>query len=113
MAVSMSAHGVLFFMEPGAMEEIKGMAIGPDMFLFMALFWWVPLVMAFLSLSLKDAVNRKVNLVIGGIFTILNIVHFIEHLAQPSAHMILLIGSIVVATALIVWHAWKWPEKEK
>ncbi len=112
MAVSMSAHGLLFFMEPGAMEEIQGMAMGPGMFFFMALFYWVPLVMAFLSLSLKDAVNRKVNLVIGGVFTILNIVHFIEHLAQPSAHMILLMGSTVVATALIVWHAWKWPKKE-
>ena len=113
MAVSMSAHGILFFMEPGAMEEMKEMALGPGWLLFMALFWWIPLVMAFLSLSLKDEINKKTNLVIGGIFTILNIIHFIEHLTKPSAYTILLIGSTVVVAASIVWHAWKWPEKEK
>ena len=38
MAVAMSAHSVLAFMEPGAIEEIGEMAIGPGMMLFMALF---------------------------------------------------------------------------
>ena len=112
MAVSMSAHAVLSFMEPGAIEEIRAMAMGPEMFLFVALFWWIPLVMAVLSVTLKDVANRWMNLVMGGIFTILNIVHLIEHLAQPSAHQLLILGSTVVVTALIVWYAWKWPKQE-
>jgi hypothetical protein len=29
---------VLSFMEPGAMEEMREMAMGPEMFFFMALF---------------------------------------------------------------------------
>ena len=112
MAVAMSAHGVLAFMEPGAMEQIGEMQMGAGMHLFMALFWWVPLVMAVLSVTLKDLANRWTNMILGIVFTALNIFHLIEHLAQPSAHQILIIGSTVVVTALIFWHALKWPKQE-
>jgi hypothetical protein len=112
MAVAMSAHGVLAFMEPGAMEQIGEMQMGVGMLLFMALFWWVPLVMAVLSVTLKDLANRWTNMILGIVFTALNIFHLIEHLAQPSAHQILIIGSTVVVTALIFWHALKWPKQE-
>jgi len=114
MAVAMAAHSVLSFMEPGAMEEMWKMAMGPEMFLFMALFWWAPLVMAFLSVTLKDSANRKANMIVGVVFTVLNIFHLTEHLttAPPTAHQLLIIGSTVVVTALIVWYAWKWPKQE-
>jgi len=112
MAVAMSAHGVLAFMEPGAMEQIGEMQMGAGMLLFMTLFWWVPLVMAVLSVTLKDLANRWTNMILGIVFTALNIFHLIEHLAQPSAHQILIIGSTVVVTALIFWHALKWPKQE-
>jgi len=112
MAVAMSAHGVLAFMEPGAMEQIGEMQMGAGMLLFMTLFWWVPLVMAVLSVTLKDLANRWANMILGIVFTALNIFHLIEHLADPSAHQILIIGSTVVVTALIFWHALKWPKQE-
>ena len=112
MAVAMAAHSVLAFMEPGAMEQIEEMQISAGMFLFMALFWWVPLVMAVLSVTLKDLANRWTNMILGIVFTALNIFHLIEHLADPSAHQILIIGSTVVVTALIFWHALKWPKQE-
>lgn len=112
MAVAMSAHSVLAFMEPGAMEQIGEMQISAGMFLFMALFWWVPLVMAVLSVTLKDLANRWTNMILGIVFTALNIFHLIEHLADPSAHQILIIASTVVVTALIFWYALKWPKQE-
>lgn len=112
MAVAMSAHGVLAFMEPGAMEQIGEMQMSAGMFLFMALFWWVPLVMAVLSVTLKDLANRWTNMILGIVFTALNIFHLIEHLTDPSAHQILIIGSTVVVTALIFWHALRWPKQE-
>ena len=112
MAVAMSAHSVLYFMEPGAIGEIEGMQLGEGMLFFMAIFWWVPLVMAVLSLILKDSANRWANFVLGIVFTVLNIVHLItEHLAQPSAHQLLIIGSTVVVTGLIAWFAWRWPKQ--
>ena len=113
MAVAMSAHSVLYLMGPGAIEEIEGMHLSAGMFFFMAIFWWVPLVMAVLSLTLKDPANRWSNFVLGIVFTVLNIVHLItEHLAQPSAHQLLIIGSTVVVTGLIAWFAWRWPKQQ-
>jgi hypothetical protein len=111
MAVALSAESALFLMRPGAVEEIEAMAMGPEILFFMSLFWWIPLVMAFLSVTLKDVANRRINLIVGAILTVVNIAHFIEHLAQPSAHTILLVGSTVAVTALVVWYAWKWPRQ--
>jgi len=112
MAVAMAAHSILYFMEPGAVAEVEGMQLSAGMLLFMALFWWVPLVMAVLSLTLKDSANRWANFVVGIVFTILNIVHLTEHFASPSAHQILIIGSTVVVTGLIAWFAWRWPKQQ-
>jgi hypothetical protein len=112
MAVAMSAHAVLSFMGREAVEEIWEMEMGQGMMLLMALFWWVPMVMAVLSLTLKDSANRWANFIVGIVFTILNIVHLAEHLAQPSADMILLIGSTIVVTGLIAWFAWRWPKPQ-
>jgi len=109
MAVAMSAHAILGFMEPGAMEK---MAMGPGMLLFFALFWLVPLWLAFVSMTVKDSCNRWTNFILGIIFTILNIFHLTEHLAQPSVHQLLIICSTIVITALIAWYAWKWPKQE-
>jgi len=106
MAVAMSAHGVLSFMEPGEM------AVGSGMLFFMSLFWWVPLVMAFLSITLKDVANRWANMILGIVFTALNLFHLIEHFAEPSVHQILIIGSTVTVTALIFWYALKWPKQK-
>lgn len=111
MAVAMSAHSVFAFMDPKAVEQMKEMQISPMMFLFMALFWLIPLIMAFLSVTLKDSVNRWVNIILSFIFTIFNIFHFTEHLAQPSIQQIVIIGSTVVVTALIFYYAIRWPKQ--
>ena len=116
MAVAMSVHSIIGFMEPGMIEEImsgeiEGVKLGTGMLVFMALFWLVPLWLAFVSMTLKGSANRWINFVLGIIFTILNIWHFIGHLASPV--QILIIGSTVVVAALIAWYAWKWPEEEE
>ncbi len=112
MAVAMSAHSVLAFMERDVVEQVWEMQLSAGMFVFMALFWLIPLIMAFLSLTLQDAANRWANIVLGVVFTLLNIWHLTEHLAPPLVHQILVIGSTIVVTALIAWHALKWPEQE-
>jgi drug/metabolite transporter (DMT)-like permease len=114
MAVAMSAHGLLVAMVPGGLEkatsEVESM--GSGMLVFMALFWLVPLWLAFVSMTLKDSANRWVNFILGIIFTLLNIWHFTEHVAEPAVEQILIIGSTVVVTALIAWFAWRWPKQE-
>jgi hypothetical protein len=112
MAVAMSAHSIFSFMVPELVEEMWGMEMGQGMMLLMALFWWIPMVMAVLSLTLKDSANRWANFILGIVFTILNIVHFTEHLSPPSACQILIVGSTIVVTGLIAWLAWKWPKPQ-
>lgn len=107
---------ILGFMEPGVIDqlrlgEIEGMKIGPELLLFFAILLLVPLVMAFLSLALKDSANRWANIILGIVYAGIGIVE-LATTANPSAYSILLEASKVVVTALIVWYAYKWP-KEK
>ena len=114
MAVAMSAHSLFAAMVPGGLDKVisEMEAAGVGMWLFMVCLRLVPLWLAFLSMTLKDSANRWVNFVLGIIFTLLNIGHLIEHLAEPSVQQILILGSTVVVTALIAWYAWKWPKEE-
>ncbi|WP_455277672.1 hypothetical protein [[Eubacterium] cellulosolvens] len=78
---------------------------------FGVVFLLVILVMAFLTVTLKDVANRRVNLVLGGIFTIINIAHIFGcPVARSSAHQIIIVLSTIVVSILIVWYAWKWPK---
>ena len=122
MAVFISAHSLLAYGAPGMLEKfISEMeAGGAGMWVFMACFWLFPLWLAFLTMTLKGSANRWVNLILGIIFTILNIFHFFEcgvpliegGMPEATAHHILIVGSTVVAAALIAWYAWKWPKQE-
>ncbi|MCP8308385.1 MAG: hypothetical protein H3Z52_06545 [archaeon] len=109
------ASGLLMLMEPGVIEqimtgEILGMKIGPEFLLLFAIILLVPLVMAFLSLTLKDSTNRWANIIVGIVWFGLLLTDLPTYLANPSAYAILMWLSQVVATALIVWYAWKWPK---
>jgi heme A synthase len=112
MAVAMSAHGVLSFMEREVVEQMWEMEMGPGMMLFMAILWWVPLVMAVLSVTLRDSANRWANMILGIVFTVLSIGHLTEHLAHPAAHQLLIVASTIVVAALIFWFALKWPKQK-
>ena len=119
MAVAMSAHMELSLLEPGVIEQIASTQIDEGMFLFMALFWLIPLTMAFLSVTLKDVANRRANISVGVVAVALNFFHSLYelvvqpsiHMVQPSLHQLLIDGSTIVVTALIVWYAWKWPRQ--
>jgi len=117
-AVSMSAVVSVMFMVPGVIdevrgEEIAGMKIGHELLLVMAItYYLVPLVMAVLSVTLKDSTNRRVNIIVGIVYTgyiLIELISNIVTVAYPYA--ILMDISAVVAAALIAWYAYKWPKK--
>ena len=122
-AVGMSAHMDLIAVDPAAMKVAAEWAATarPVAWVFMSLFWLVPLWMAFVAMTARGSSNRRANFIVGIVFTILNIWHFFmcgvpifqRGLAEPTAHHILLVGSTVGATALIAWYAWKWPRQEE
>jgi hypothetical protein len=102
--------------EPGAIEqvmagEIGGIKITPELLLTLAILILVPLIMAFLSLTLKGSINRWANIVVGVVFVVLQLIALGEAVATPVAWEILMEISKVVAPALIVWYAWKSKQK--
>ncbi len=107
--------GAGFFMlwEEGVIEqiiegELMGTKITPEIILIDIIFLLIPLVMAFLSLTLKDSINRWANIIVG-IFSIgLMLTGFAESTAPYS---ILVNLSMIVVAALIVWYAWKSKQK--
>lgn len=114
------AHSILVVWEPGGQTKMISRleAMGAGGMLFEATFSLIPLWMAFVTMTIRDPWNRWSNLVLGIAFTLLNIFHFFlcgvpliqgGPVSEPAAHHILLVGSTVVATALIAWYAWKWP----
>lgn len=119
-SVAMSAHYAMYLFEPGAVEKVISgeMALSSGLAIAEVLVnWLIPLAMALLSVTLRGVTNRRVNLVLSGVFTILGIIHLmtcpIVHIYDnPSIHQLLISISTVVATALIFWYAYKWSKHE-
>lgn len=114
----MSAHYALYVFEPGSLQKVISgeMALSPELAMGETLTnWLIPLTMAFLSSTLRKVTVRRLNLVLGGIFTILGIFHLVTcpivHIyTNPSIHQSLISISTIVVTALIFWYAYKWPK---
>ncbi len=103
-------YGSFMLWEEGVIEqimagELHGAEIGPEVMLINAISLLIPLVMAFLSLTLKDSINRWANIIvsIGSIGFIL--IGFT--MVSPAEYAILLNLSMIVAAVLIVWYAWR------
>lgn len=116
----MSASMILAVFWPGMIEDVmagkmEGWQVSDGLLIFFGLFWLIPLVMAVLSLTLKDKANRWTNFIVGLVFTIFWILHPFIHLASgmplPLHQLMFNIASIVSA-GLVTWWAWKWPTQE-
>ena len=114
-AVAMLANTVLYLIVPGVIDEIRageivGMQAGAELILGMAIaYYWLPLVMTIVSLTLKDKVNRWLNILLGSFyaaFILFELSMNVTTVAYPYA--ILMDVSVLAVAALIAWHAWKW-----
>jgi len=114
-AVAMSANTILYLIVPGVIDEVRageivGMQAGAELILGMAIaYFWVPLVMAVLSLTLKDKANRWANIILGAfyaVFVLFELTMNVTTVAYP--YTILMDSSVIAVAALISWNAWKW-----
>lgn len=100
--------------KPGQIEEMMAGRMGPlpvtqVSLLTASIMMLVPAVMVFLSLAMKPTVGRWVNIVLGLVYTAINI----GNLVGETWAFYLLFGIVELAlTLLIVWHAWKWRNVE-
>ena len=106
---------LLYIMEPGILQqfisgEVEGEKITPEYLLLGATILLIMLVMAFLSVTLKDRVNRWANIAAGIAYFVLYLGDLVTSLTQLRAYRILLTGSGIIVYALIIWYAYKWPK---
>jgi hypothetical protein len=89
--------------------EVEGMQITQAMYLGMAALMVIPIVMVFLSLTLKYKANRWTNIILAIFFFAFNLIGLPTY---PSAYDKFLIIVGLAFNVLTVWHAWKWPRPE-
>ena len=115
-AVAFLAHQILVLMEPGIIAQLmagqaEGQKIGPELILSFAILMLVPMVMAFLSLTMKDSMNRWVNIIVGAVFAALWFTGVVNAALSAYWGGALMTLSAIVASALIVWYAWNSKQK--
>ena len=76
--------------EPGFIDgliagELAWAQITPELMLVLAIILLIPPVMAFLSLTLKDSINRWANIILGIVFAVLAPIGLSDFLAQLTA----------------------------
>ena len=97
---------------PGFVEEAVTQ-VTPESVLMLAIIAMIIPVMALLSLTLKDSINRWLNIIVGIVFAVLMPIGVVGG-GFPTAYVpSLALISIVefVAAVLIVWTAWKSKQK--
>jgi hypothetical protein len=97
---------------PGFVEEAVAQ-VTPESVLMLAIIAMIVPVMALLSLTLKDSINRWLNIIVGIVFAFLMPIGVVGG-GFPTAYVpSLALISIVefVAAVLIVWTAWKSKKK--
>ena len=111
-SIAFLAHQILLLMEPGIIEnlmagEAEGQKIVPELILFFAILMLVPMLKAFLSLTLKYSIIRRINIIVGTIFAVIWLVGVVDAVQSAYWGGALMTFSAVVASVLIVWYAWK------
>ena len=89
--------------------EMSGMQISQELMLGMAVLMVVPIVMVFLSLIIKYAANRWVNIILPIVFFVFNAIGLPTY---PSLYDQFLIIVGLVFNVLTVWVAWRWAQPE-
>jgi hypothetical protein len=115
LALCQSASVGLVLQQPGAISDLsRGRLLGQDVQTPAAqvstlLAWLVPMVMAYLTLVLKDADCRSTNLVLGAGGALYGVTNLVPPPDWTLATGLLAALGTVVVPLLILWHAWRWP----
>lgn len=88
--------------------EISGMDMSQGLLLGMAILMLIPIVMVFLSLTLKYPIIRWASIVLAILLFLFNLVGLPSY---PSLYDQFLIVVGLVFNILTVWYAWRWPKQ--
>ena len=96
---------------PGEVEALSAGDMGPlgpataSILIFASLMMAIPTMMIFLSVFLPANASRWSNIVLAGLYTLIQFWSFSD---SPPFYVIVVALEIVV-TGMIIWTAWRWP----
>jgi hypothetical protein len=98
----------------GIIEGTGNVVITNDLLLVMSMIFMVPILMSFLSLTVRYPAIRRANLIIGMFFALFDLIFLCLALFvwQSTAYEILWSMMYLVFTASVVRYAWKWMNPE-
>ena len=105
---------ILSLFRPGQVEEMLAGQMGPlpvtqGSLLTASILMMIPAVMVFLSLVLKPKAVRWANIILGALYTLINI----SNLIGETWVYYVSFGVVEIAlTLLIMWQSWKWMDSE-
>jgi Family of unknown function (DUF6326) len=105
---------ILSLFKAGRIEKMMEGFMGPfpvtqGSLLSASILMMIPAVMVFLSLTLKPKVNRWANIILGVLYTFVNISNLI---GETWVYYISFVVVEIALTLLIVGYAWKWRNPE-
>ena len=105
---------ILSLFKPGLIEKMMEGLMGPfpvtqGSLLTASVLMIIPAVMVFLSLTLRPKVNRWANIILGVLYTFVNISNVI---GETWIYYISFVVVEIALTLLIVGYAWKWRNPE-
>ncbi len=98
-------------LEEALTGEMGGIQISQTFLLGAAVLMSASILMTFLSVVLPARVNRPTNIIMG-IFHAIVLAATMTVPGETWAHYALYMVFEAVFIAMIIWHAWKWPEQE-
>lgn len=110
-------YGDIFSMfVPGTIKDLINGKMGlgtttPLKLLIISIVMAIPASMVFLSLLLKPAINRWVNIVLGVVYTIIMILTLLDSIGSWWIFYQFLGIVEMIITLMIVRLAWKWPKQ--
>jgi hypothetical protein len=72
-----------------------------------------PILMSFLSVTLRYPLVRGANLIIGTFFVLFEVYFLISFYLQDPAYEIFWGIAYLSFALLVVWYAWRWPKEER
>ncbi|MBI9045494.1 MAG: hypothetical protein JEZ06_13470 [Anaerolineaceae bacterium] len=104
------------FHDPVALNELVAgttdIPVTNAMLLVLSIILAIPIVMSFLSLTLKDKANRRANLSTGIFFVVWELIFLVFVYSQAPVYEIFWGFAYLIFASLVVWNAWKWPKQE-
>ncbi|HEU5261657.1 MAG TPA: DUF6326 family protein [Gemmatimonadales bacterium] len=104
--------------DPAALRELvagtSAVPVTNELLFLMSVIFAIPILMSFLSLTLKDRANCWTNRTVGIVFVAFDLAFLgLALFAWTfSAYETFWSLMYLLFTALVVWYAWKWPKQE-